>query len=131
MTDFIPYLIPFVCLLLGLIIGGVCIWLVMRAKVQHAYDRAKGDSEAERATLTERVRSRDQALENERRQSQEKLALLDEAEKKLSNAFKALAAESLQSNNQSFLDLAKTNLEKFQETAKGDLDKRQQAINEL
>jgi len=162
MTD----LIPFVCLLLGLVIGGVCLGLVMRARVQHAYDRAKGDSEAERATLTERVQSRDQALaemkdllqqrdseihqqrttikeqenklgqyhqalQNERHQSQEKLALLDDAQKKLSDAFKALASEALQSNNQSFLELAKTNLEKFQETAKGDLEKRQQAINEL
>src|ERR1700687_6059790 len=106
------YAIPLVCLILGLIIGGVCIWLVMQAKVQLAFERAKAESEGERAALTERVQSRDQALENERRQGREKLALLDEAEKKLSNAFKALAAESLQSNNQSFLDLAKANLEK-------------------
>ena len=70
-------------------------------------------------------------LDEERRQTREKLALLDDAQRKLSESFKALSAEALKSNNQSFLDLARTSLEKFQEVAKGDLDKRQQAIVEL
>jgi hypothetical protein len=56
---------------------------------------------------------------------------VNQAQQKLADAFKALAAEALKSNNQSFLELAKATLEKFQETAKGDLEKRQQAIQEL
>ena len=71
------------------------------------------------------------ALQAERKQAQEKLALLDDAQKKLSDAFKALASEALRSNNQSFLDLAKTNFDKHHETAKGDLEKRQKAIETL
>lgn len=47
------------------------------------------------------------------------------------NAFSTLSAEALQRNNQAFLDLAKSALEKQQETAKGELEKRQQAIGEL
>ena len=70
-------------------------------------------------------------LDEERKQAREKLALLDDAQRKLSESFKALSAEALKSNNQSFLDLAKTSLEKFQEVAKGDLDKRQQAIVDM
>jgi len=70
-------------------------------------------------------------LEDERKAAEEKLALLNEAQQKLSDAFKALSAEALKSNNQSFLELAKVTLEKFQEGAKGDLEKRQQAIHEL
>src|SRR5688572_11261721 len=50
---------------------------------------------------------------------------------KLSEAFRALSAEALQNNNQSFLDLAKTSLGQFQEAARGDLTNRQQAIDEL
>jgi DNA recombination protein RmuC len=50
---------------------------------------------------------------------------------KLAEAFRALSAEALQNNNQSFLDLAKTALGQFQEAARGDLTNRQQAINEL
>ena len=70
-------------------------------------------------------------LAQERKQTEEKLAQLERAEQKLADAFKALASDALKSNNQSFLDLAKAALEKFQETARGDLEKRQQAIGEL
>jgi DNA recombination protein RmuC len=58
-------------------------------------------------------------------------AALDDARQKLADTFKALSAEALQSNNQAFLDLAKTTLERTQETARGDLDLRQQAIADL
>lgn len=70
-------------------------------------------------------------LSKERESTQEKLALLNEAQIKLSDAFKSLSAEALKSNNQAFLDLAKTKLGEFQEAAKGDLEKREQAINQL
>jgi DNA recombination protein RmuC len=70
-------------------------------------------------------------LEEERRINQEKLDLLHNAEQKLGDAFKALSADALRSNNQSFLDLARENLEKFQEVAKGDLEQRQLAIDQL
>jgi DNA recombination protein RmuC len=67
----------------------------------------------------------------ERKASQDKLALLDDAQRKLSDAFKVLSSEALKSNNQSFLELAKTTLEKFQEGARNDLDNRQKAVDEL
>jgi DNA recombination protein RmuC len=70
-------------------------------------------------------------IEKERQAAAEKLQVLGEAQTKLSDAFKALSAEALQNNNASFLHLAKATLEKFQETARGDLDLRQQAIGDL
>jgi DNA recombination protein RmuC len=70
-------------------------------------------------------------LEDERKINQEKLELLKSAEEKLADAFKALSADALRSNNQSFLELAKQNLKTFQESAKGDLERRQSAIDEL
>jgi DNA recombination protein RmuC len=63
--------------------------------------------------------------------AEEKLLMLQKAEEQLKIAFRALSSEALEKNNRSFLDLAKTSLEKFQEGAKGELEKRQTAIAEL
>jgi DNA recombination protein RmuC len=70
-------------------------------------------------------------LESERRGTEEKQALLRNAEKQLADAFNALSAEALARNNQAFLDLATQNLAVFQESAKGDLAARQQAVEGL
>ncbi len=66
-----------------------------------------------------------------RRELELKLNLQQQSEEQLKTVFRALSAEALEKNNRSFLDLAQTSLEKFQEGAKGDLEKRQQAIVEL
>lgn len=63
--------------------------------------------------------------------AEEALALSKKSHEELKEAFKALSHDALESNNKAFLDLAKASLEKFQEGAKGDLEKRQTSINEL
>ena len=72
-----------------------------------------------------------QRLDTERAASAEKLAAWGDAQQKLSDAFRALSADALARNNQAFLDLAKATLGQSQESARGDLEKRQQAIAEL
>lgn len=153
-------------LFVGFLLGSAAIWLIFRSKVKYEYDRARAATEAERATLTERLAGKDRQsqelraalereiakgdqvkaesasnlaklsslqtrLEEERKASQEKLGLLDDAQRKLGDAFKALSADALQSNNQSFLQLARENLQTIQETAKGDLEIRKSAIDAL
>jgi DNA recombination protein RmuC len=49
----------------------------------------------------------------------------------LVDAFKALSADALEHNNQRFLDMAKLSLGRQQDAARGELEKRQQAIGEL
>ena len=61
----------------------------------------------------------------------DRLATLEKNRQELTTAFKALAAEALATNNDSFLKLANASLEKFQETAKLDLEKRQTAIGSV
>ncbi|WP_372592529.1 DNA recombination protein RmuC, partial [Guyparkeria sp.] len=80
--------------------------------------------QAANAELTER-------LDQERRAAEEKLALLDEARAKLSDAFKSLSSDALSRNNESFLRLARENLERFQHQAKDDLSARHKAIEQL
>jgi len=99
-------------------------WIFLRPAARQAYDRAKAQWEPERAVLNER-------LQNKEQQYKELQAALDDARQKLADTFKALSAEALQSNNQTFLDLAKATLERTQETARGDLDLRQRAIADL
>lgn len=70
-------------------------------------------------------------LEGERAMLTEKMGVLNQAQEQLTSAFQALSAQALQANNQSFLDLAAQALGKFQQGAQGDLEKRQQAIQEL
>lgn len=79
----------------------------------------------------ERLARLETALEHERRAAVEKLRLLEEAQARLGDTFKALSSEALQGNNASFLHLARATLERFQESARGDLERRQQAIGAL
>jgi len=87
--------------------------------------------QGECTTLREKVSELGTKLDEERKAAEEKLSVLDEAQKRLSDAFQALSAEALRCNNQSFLDLAKAALEKFQEGARGDLEMRQKSIDAL
>jgi DNA recombination protein RmuC len=66
---------------------------------------------------------------SDQKSAEEKLALLEQARDQLKESFQALSSEALSKNNESFLNLAKTTLEKYQDGAKSDLEKRQEAIN--
>ncbi len=69
-------------------------------------------------------------LDAERVGAAEKAALLEAAREQLANAFKALSAEALQTNNQQFLELAKGQFENLQLQSKHDLELRQQKIDD-
>jgi DNA recombination protein RmuC len=70
-------------------------------------------------------------LDSERKASDEKVALLTRAGEDLQNAFKALAADALKTNNSTFLQIAQETLKRFQSDARGDLDARQKAVADL
>ena len=79
------------------------------------------DLKAEKARL-------ETSLKHQEESAKEKIELLEAAEKKLTDAFNSLASAALNSNNKAFLELAKSALENYQTSAKGDLEKRQQSI---
>lgn len=108
-----------------------CAMLEERASRVSALENQLAQSTQDGINLRAKTAELTTALEHERRQAQEKIALLEEAQARLSQTFKALSADALSANNQSFLDLAKSTLEKYQESAKSDLTNRQKAIGEM
>ena len=74
-------------------------------------------------------------LSEQQRRHEEQLAALRQAQEKaiadLREAFQALSADALRQTQPEFLRLATETLARFQETAKGDLAQRQQAIATL
>ncbi|MFC4237918.1 DNA recombination protein RmuC [Thalassospira xianhensis] len=90
-----------------------------------ATTRNRLSEEAEKRAIAET------RLEKEREATTEKLAMLDDARTKLLDSFKALSSDALKVNNDEFMKLARENFSRMQEGAKGDLEKRQQAIDGL
>jgi DNA recombination protein RmuC len=133
------------------VIAGVGTWLVLRTRTATLEERLaardiriaeletrlaeraahQAGMEADLARLSQEVATLETRLAEERKAAAEKIALLNEAQARLSDAFKALSAEALKSNNVAFLSLAQATLEKFQEGARSDLEKRQTAIDQL
>src|ERR1700757_43808 len=133
-----------IAVLLGALFGSALAWLGLRLRSAGAETRlsmTERDLAVARVELTRQqevvAKLREQAaglestLQHERQAAAEKLELIDRASTELREAFQALASDALRSNNQSFLQLAKASLEKFQSEAKGDLESRQKAVENL
>jgi DNA recombination protein RmuC len=133
---------------IGLLLGGLLAWLVLRSRTAALQarlsltekDLAGVKADLARLLLDQRqlVESRarlESALESERKTGAEKVELLsragDRAAEDLQNAFKALAADALKTNNSTFLQIAQETLKRFQSDARGDLDARQKAVADL
>jgi DNA recombination protein RmuC len=129
---------------IGLLFGIVLAWLGLRSRgvaLQARLSFTEKELTAEKAELARvfeehqklvAARARlESALESERKTSNEKIDLIMKAGENLQNAFKALAADALKSNNSSFLQIAQETLKRFQSEAKGDLDARQKAVADL
>ncbi len=61
----------------------------------------------------------------------EKVRTMEEAQARLSESFRATAAEALAANNKNFLDLARTALQTAQVSGDGDVELRKQALGQL
>jgi DNA recombination protein RmuC len=140
-----------ICFLAGAAAGAGAAWLVFRANRAVCAERLRA-LEQRVCELDDAARSRNQEvadlqsgnarlnaanvelqtrMEMEGKAAAEKLAAFAEAERKLADAFKALSADALKSNNQAFLELARATLETAQTSARGDLEQRQQAILDM
>ncbi len=142
-------------LLVGLALGALATWWLMRLRIAdaHRIGMAEGEAErAEQATIAKRVpelEARINGMQEERTQlvaraadaatssdqqrahTQERLQLLERAREQLSASFQALSAQSLRENNQSFLTLASETFARIQDAARADFDSRGKAVEVL
>lgn len=89
---------------------------------------ARAVARAAEARLREQVAALEATLEAERRAAVEQRKLLDGSRQALSESFRALSADVLQANSRQFLDLARTQLEGAQASARAELEGRSQAF---
>jgi DNA recombination protein RmuC len=148
LTQFLPELIAGSC---GLIFGWFVTKLAASSTISATAERLKAEERRaseieERLTKTTaeanlhqqesqtfrnqlaEIRSR---LDAETKAAHEKQALLERAEIKLSDTFKALSADALKSSSEQFLNLAKSSLATQTEEAKAEIEKRKVAIETL
>jgi DNA recombination protein RmuC len=137
--------------IIGLLLGALAVWLWVGAKLRKSENRAAA-AEATAAGRREqqdkvqqevaglRVRleteqqtraAREASLEAERKNLEEQRALLQGAEAKLSDTFKALSHDVLGKQSASFLQLAAQSFDKLRAESEGDLVARQEAISGL
>jgi len=102
-------------------------WFAGRMSLSGRLEALRGERDEARSGLAEAQTRR----ELEARAAAERLAELKELREKFESTFKALSSDALQRNNEQFLELAQQVFGRLQDGAKGDLEKRQQAINEL
>ena len=110
---------PTYLIIIGVLLGAVITWMLSRSQKVELKERLRL-KETESLSLNEENRVLGQKkirleteLLNEKERSKEKQAIFQQAEKKLSDAFKALSSDALKSNNQSFIELAKAKLEQL------------------
>lgn len=133
-----------VLMLAGLLVGAALTWVLSRSH-SAALERRKAELEhelasarlqfqqvqAENAALGAAKAATEATLESERNQTKEKLEILQHASEEMKAHFSALASEALKSNSASFLQLAKLEMERQQSAARGDLEKREKAVETL
>src|SRR5450755_416092 len=115
-----------VWLLIGLVLGAGASVLLLRARLRAL------SSEAARANgLEQELLGVQKDLEHERGRAEERLATVHDAQERLSSSFKVLSAEALQASMAQLTEMARAQLQNAQVQAKGDLEQRQQAVEQL
>lgn len=98
---------------------------------QVAWEAKETVLEAELSEMKARSRELQARMEEEQKNTADKIAQLEHLEERLNREFQALSAKALRENNEAFLNLAQTKLETFQSEARGDLQQRQKAVENL
>ena len=128
----------------GVVMGAAFAWQVARAKSAALAERKSeletelvsvrsqlAQQQSEKSVLAAAKAAAEATLDSERRSTEEKLLLLTNASEQMKAQFQVLASSALESSNASFLQLAKGTLEKYQSEARGELEKREKAVETM
>jgi DNA recombination protein RmuC len=113
-------------LILGLFLGAAGVALALRPRLRAGLAEARRASELDRDLVRARA-----DLEHERARAEERLATVNEAQERLSASFKALSSDALQASVSQLAEFARTQLHAAQAQSAGELEKRQQAVEQL
>jgi len=113
-------------LLVGLVVGALAVLMAVRPRL-----RALAQEAARAADLECQLVAARSDLDHERARSEERLAAVADAQERLSASFKALSAEALQASMSQLAEMARAQLQTAHVEAKGDLDQRRQAVEQL
>ena len=100
-----------------------------QARVEH--DAAYAELQQRHQALAVAHAGAQAGLDAQRQAHQQQLQTWSQARKEFSDTFQALAARSLQANNQSFMALARAEFDKLRAQGRGDLSERQAAVDGL
>lgn len=146
-----PSVISTATAIAGLSLGLLIAWLAARGKIsttsallnaekersddlrqQLTQANAHNDEQGQQLqAMRDQVTRSEAKLKAELKAAEEKQELLQRAEHKLSDTFKALSSEVLKSSSEQFLQLAKTSFSHQSEQAQSELEKRKTAIENL
>ena len=150
-----PEALPYLTAAIGLIIGILITWLLMNAKgktqsgiaaekLLASYERSEQITQdlenlrtkhenlsVKEASLRQSSTELEVRLEEEKKSALEKQALLEKAESRLTDTFKALSADALKSTQDQFLSMAKNSLKAQQQEATSELEKRKTAVEQM
>ena len=106
-------------LIVGVIVGGSC-WLIQEFRAKARLAKMESDHRAEAAGLRGQLEQIDSANK-----------ILETAKQQLSEVFQATAGRALQNNNELFMNVAKENLGRTLESAKGEFNQRHEQFQAL
>ena len=107
-------------LIVGILVGGLACWLIQEFRAKARLARMESDHRAEAAGLRGQLEQIDSTNK-----------ILDAAKEQLSEVFQATAGRALQSNNELFMNVARENLGKTLESAKGEFNQRHEQFQAL
>ena len=108
-------LISFATFLIGVIIGAIIVWLVLRARAQRSYADGQADSATEIATLHERLAAKDRELQRLQQAFDKEVAELSRVKKENAVLMADLEGErrAAQERSESFKRVTEELAEKF------------------